>query len=224
MKIRNYVTTKFALLTLLVVAVSSLAFAAITTAKRTAVAPPAANAKDPRSLHEKAKRCGGKFIGNADFNDAAKKSNLNQLAKDSDTVVVVTTESNVCKLLPNGRMVTTDYQVLIEDVLKGSVTVGDLLTVSLPGGKIGFEDNTTAEVQTPWFKKMVSNNRYILFLQANPNTGSFVTTGGPQGVFEISAKGQEVLSHSGIKDDPVREHHKSKSKDFLKKLRQAINE
>lgn len=224
MKIRNYVNTKFALLTLLVVAVSSLAFAAITTAKRTAVAPPAADAKDPRSLHEKAKRGGGKFIGNADFNDAAKKINLNHLAKDSDIVVIATTESNVCKLLPNGRMITTDYRVRIEDALKGSVTAGDTLTVSLPGGKIGFEDNSTAEVQTPWFKKMVNNQRYILFLQANPSAGSFVTTGGPQGVFEIPAKGQEVLSHSGIKDDPVREHHKSKPKDFLKKLRQAISE
>jgi hypothetical protein len=40
-------------------------------------------------------------------------------------------------------------------------------------------------------------------------------------VFEIPVDGEMVISHSGLRDEPMREHQKEKQKDFLSKVRKA---
>ena len=115
-----------------------------------------------------------------------------------------------------------NFVLAVEEVLKGSVQSGKNITVSLPGGKVGFPGGSTAEVQTPWFKKMVNRKRYLLFLSGMPNADTFVTTGGPQGVFEISADGSGVLSHSGLVNDVMRQYAGKSAQSFLTEIKQAI--
>jgi hypothetical protein len=106
-------------------------------------------------------------------------------------------------------------------VLKGHVKTGGNITVSLPGGKVGFPDGSTAEVHTPWFRKMINHKRYLVFLTGKPTSDSFTTTGGPQGVFEIAADGS-LISHSGLAKDVMREYAGKSSQAFVKEVKEAV--
>jgi len=217
---------KFPLSTL-VISVLVLAFAIaaiIFVKKRGAATKPAASSNNgqqaSRLLKDKAKRGGGKFIGSVDYDKASMKDSLEKLIADSESIVIAKVERNVSKLSEAGDSAITSYQVVVEDVLKGQFQRGYTLAVSLPGGKVGFEDGSTAETQALWFKRMLNNKRYILFLEKSNGADGFLTTGGPQGVFEIPGDGT-VVSNSSLRDDPIRQHDKAKVKDFIKKLEQA---
>jgi hypothetical protein len=217
---KKYFSKRFVLLIVIVVIASGIAFSAIKLANGRRVAPPTASSKDPRTLEEKAKRGHGKIIANLDFNKAAQQSSLTNMVAHSESIVIANTTSNVCRLSDDGRIVRTFYQAKIEQVLKGDLKPGDNVTVSLPGGKVGFADGSTAEVQTVWFKKMVNNKRYLLFLNDKNKTRNFLTTGGPQGVFELPADGRGAVSHSGLRDDAMRTYDNKNVAAFLNEIRQ----
>lgn len=218
---KKFVSKNVALVALLAVAVTALAAATATVAKRNGAAPPSAAAKDPRSLREKARRGGGKFVGNVEFNKGAMKGDLAQLVAHSAAVVVATVEENQCALSADEKVIRTYYKVRVEEVLKGGVEVGSALTLSVPGGKVGFEDGSTAETQAMWFRKMVNHRRYVLFLDQKGRADEFVTSGGPQGVYELPADGQGVVTHSGLREDPLRQYDKKDVQEFLREVRAA---
>jgi hypothetical protein len=221
---RNFFPRKFTLPVVMIIVASAIAISAVALSRRGRMAPPTASSKDPRTLDEKAKRGHGKVIANLDFNKAAQQASLADMVAHSESIVIVTTDSNVCKLSDDGKVVRTLYRARVEDVLKGHLQAGGNITVSLPGGKVGFADGSTAEVQTVWFKKMVNNRRYLLFLADRQNADTFIPTGGPQGVFEIPADGSGVLSHSGLSNDAMRQYAGKKIQPFLTQIRQAIEQ
>jgi len=218
---RKLISNKLALTAIVLIAASGIAITAVALQGRR-MAPPTASSKDPRTLEEKAKRGGGHLVANLDFNKGAQQSSLANMVAASESIVIVTTDSNVCKLSEDGKVIRTFYRARIEDVLKGHVKTGGNITVSLPGGKVGFPDGTKAEVQTPWFRKMVNHKRYLLFLIGKPTSDSFTTTGGPQGVFEIPADGSGVLSHSGLSNDVMRQYAGKSNQAFVKEIKDAI--
>ena len=206
----------------LFIVASAISISALALSQRQREAPPTASSKDPRTLQEKARLGGGKIVANLDFNKGAQKTSLTSLVAASQSIVIATTDSNVSKLSEDGKVIRTFYRARVEEVLKGSVKPGGNITVSLPGGKVGFPGGSTAEVQTPWFKKMVNRKRYLLFLTGKPNANTFVTTGGPQGVFEIPADGSGVLSHSGLVNDVMRQYAGKSVQSFSTEIKQAI--
>jgi hypothetical protein len=113
------------------------------------------------------------------------------------------------------------YTVSVEDVVKGRIRGGDTITVNLPGGKVHFPNNTTAEVQTVWFKKMLNGRKYILFLDQLADKAGYLTTGGAQGVFEIPDDGSGVKTASGRLRDPVWQYQGMRVQDFMALARQA---
>jgi len=132
------------------------------------------------------------------------------------------------ELSADGKDITLDYTVTvqydyIQYAYKGSTHEGDLVTVSIPGGRITFADGTTAEIQTPWFKKMQNGKTYVLFLSPGASSRTFLTTGEAQGVYEIpTAEGpRTVASNSGIWRDPVWKYNGTDVKSFLRELRAA---
>ena len=220
---KTLISKKLLLIVVVVfLAASGIAISAFALSQRQKEAPPTASSKDPRTLEEKAKRGQGKLVANLDFNKGAQQTSLTKMVQASESIVVVTTVSNVCKLSEDGKVVRTFYRARVEDVLKGHVKSGGEITVSLPGGKVGFPDGSTAEVQTVWFKKMLNNKRYLLFLSGKPTSDSFTTTGGPQGVFEIPADGSGVLSHSGLANDVMRQYDHKSATSFLSEIKQAL--
>ncbi|HEU4765815.1 MAG TPA: hypothetical protein VFS77_00535 [Pyrinomonadaceae bacterium] len=216
------INSKMLALTVVLLIGSGIAISAVALSQRPKQAPPGASAKDPRTLQEKARRGGGKLVSNLDFNTSAQKASLKDVVSGSQLVVIATTESNVCRMSEDGKTIRTLYQVHIEEVLKGQGQPGRKITVGLPGGKVGFPEGGTAEVQTPWFKKMLNNRRYILFLSGKPDGKSFVPTGGPQGVFEIPADGTGVLSHSGLSKDAMHQYAGKSRQVFVNEIKNAM--
>jgi hypothetical protein len=186
-------------------------------------AQPGLPADDNRLLKEKAKEAKN-FVGDKHPNRTLVCADLSELARNSSVVIIGTAADNISALSPDGKSITLDYKVNVEYVYKGALKKGQTVTVSLPGGKVMFEDGSTAEVRTPWFKKMQNGTTYLLFLSDAPGGRSFFTTGEAQGLFEIptTEDGRVVKTHSGVMNDPVWKYHNMDVKAFFKELRQVF--
>ena len=180
----------------------------------------ASSPEDRRSLKEKAKEAGN-FVGSQNPKRVAEFANLAELTAGSSTVIIGTPTKNTSTLSRDGRKLTLNYEVQVEYVYKGKLQEGSTITVALPGGRLKFDDGSTAEIKTQWLRKMQNSKTYALFL--TPENELFVTTGEGQGIFEIPTTEHDrtVKSHSGIAKDPVWKYHGMPVKDFLKELRQA---
>ena len=122
---------------------------------------------------------------------------MKMLVKSSTLIILGKVERSPCKLSEDGERITIDYLVRVNEVIKGSIAQGTLITVSLPGGLVRFDDGTTAEFRTPSFRKMASGRSYALFLTPeDKRNGILITTGGPQGIFELSRDGASAMHFS----------------------------
>ena len=152
-------------------------------------------------------------------------ANLSALVGESAAVLVGTPQTNISRLTTDGTNITLDYQVKVEYVYKGNLRENDIVTISLPGGMVKFEDGSTAEVRTPGFRKMQDGKTYALFLATNANN-AFVPVGGSQGIFEIPTTNvtRAVKSHTLVPNDPMLKYNGMNVKDFFKELRQAVKD
>ena len=117
--------------------------------------------QDQRPLREKA-RDAGQYKVTERPPDLSSFNNLDEVTRRSAAVVIATANRNVCSLSQNGKTVTIDYEMKVEHSYKGSLTPGQTISVSLPGGLTKFPDGTSAEIRTPWFKKMINGKTYLL--------------------------------------------------------------
>jgi hypothetical protein len=145
------------------------------------------------------------------------------LTKNSALVIVGTpTRQNAARLTRDGQVILTDCEVEIKETIKGGIDPGRMITVSLVGGRVEFENGTSAELKTPSFEHMKIGGTYTLFLIESESVdiapGGYTLTGGPQGLVEIVNE-TTVKSH-GRMTDPITKESKSKNKDtFLKEVR-----
>jgi len=174
------------------VTVSAIVFGIAGTSQEVRPQKQVAGARGGESLREAAKR-NGSAIASAHPNNLRLYEDVASLAGDSSAVVVGSVKSGSSSLLqPAGRMVVTDYTVGVGEVLKGGLQPGSDVTVRTPGGRVVFEDGTTAEVQMPdYWKTPQQGKTYLLFLQKR-GPQNFVLLGGPQGMFEVTPEGSVV--------------------------------
>jgi hypothetical protein len=180
------------------------------------------NLKDPRPLKDKAKEA-GRYVA-AEYPPKFDKLNtLGELAREADAVVIAKALHNTSQLSPNGKTVTIVYEMSVLHVYKGTFGTGNDLSVSLPGGLARFSDGTSAEVRTPWFKKMLNGGTYLLFLSRQPDR-AWTPTGGPRGLFEIPTNeaNRKVASHTMIDGDPMRAYDGMEVTQFLRALKEAL--
>ena len=183
----------------------------------------AAAPADNRTLREKAKEK-GQYVADKSPTKVNAYSDLKGLAKDSSAVIIGIPQDNVSTLSADGKSITLDYKVKVMYVYKGALQEGNIITVSLPGGRVSFEDGSMAEIRSPWFKKMMGGKAYALFLTPAPRAGAYATTGEAEGLFEVpmTAKDiQTVQTHSGLPNDPIWKYQGKDAKAFFKELRQA---
>src|SRR5918996_897524 len=114
-------------------------------------------------LHAAAKITGS-FVGPVDFHNEVVAMDLETLIHDSTVILVGQIGDNRCRLSADERRITTDYNVTVLETLKGTVAVGDSVIVSLPGGKVVFEDGTWAELLPNEYRMPQMGERYVLFL------------------------------------------------------------
>jgi len=182
-------------------------------------APGQGRAADNRLLKEKAKET-GRYVKSEDPSTAPRYQSLGQIGNLSSVVIVGDAQTNACRLSADGKSISINYEVEVREALKGNYKAGDVITVSLPGGRVSFEDGTTAEVRTSWFKKMENGKSYVLFLSAGTQ-GGFVATGGAQGVYGLS-EDETVKTHSGRLKDPVWKYNGMSRDAFLEEVRKVI--
>lgn len=221
---KTHVTAKSLLLVLIVILVFlAAAFTKTKVAKSPHTVLQSTTAlNDARSLKDKAKQAGN-YVENENPDKTARHADLSELTAHSAAVVIATAAQNVCRLSADGKSITIDYLMSVQYAYKGNLQEGNAITVSLPGGHVAFADGTTAEIRTPWFKKMQSGVTYLLFLSPGDRSGDYVTTGGAQGLFEIPTDphNRKVKTHTGLLKDPMWKYQNMDVRDFLKEVRQA---
>lgn len=179
------------------------------------------NLKDPRPLAEKARQ-GGRYVATEYPPDLRHFNSLTELASGSDAVVIGKAISNSTDLDPSGRTLRIDYAVKIEHVYKGLLTTGETTAVSLPGGIKRFADGTSAEIHTPWLKKMINGGTYLMFLKRSSDQ-EWSLVGGPRGLFAIptTSANRNPTSHSLLENDPMRNYDQLDVVAFLRLVRAA---
>ena len=180
------------------------------------------DSQDVRTLREKARDV-RTFVELKYPTKGQATADVAELAVRSSEVIIGTPVDNMSRLSADGRTITLDYQVKVDHVYKGTVKQGTTITVSLPGGKLMFDDGSTAEVQTPWFRKMLNGQTYALFLKAGDGPGDFTTVGEAQGLFGIPTTGDNdaVSIHTGIKGDAMLKYNHMNVRAFLQEVRRA---
>jgi hypothetical protein len=141
------------------------------------------------------------------------------LTKNSAAVIVGRFTRKLDARLLDGKVISTDYEVAVEELVKGDLGRSETIVVSLPGGRIVFEDGTSAEQTTPSFEHPLMGRAYALFLTREDAVPSvFFLSGGPQGMFDIEDSAG-VKSH-GRPEDPGAVEAKGKNPaSFLKAVR-----
>lgn len=191
------------------------------------------DARDQVALTEALRRGGlreaaklkGHYVGDFDAHWDFSRLDIELLTKNSVAVIVGTTTKKLgSRLTSGGELIFTDYEVAVQERIKGEIATGARITVSLPGGRVEFEDGTSAELTTLNFEHMKTGGTYTLFLSESATApDGYTLTAGPQGLVEI-VDNNTVKSH-GRATDPINAQSKDKNKDaFLQEVRkQAKN-
>jgi hypothetical protein len=104
----------------------------------------------------------GHYIGMVSAEPENNVESLAQLVDWHDLIVIGRIKSNRGWLTADGETVVTDYLVAVERVLKGDAV--SVITVSMPGGRVSFEDGSTATL-TSTMRAPLNGERYLLFLR-----------------------------------------------------------
>ena len=103
---------------------------------------------------------------------------------------------NTCRRASNGQ-ITTDYEVRLQEVMKGNARPDTIISVKMPGGLVNESDGNLLEARTRQVRKMQNGKRYILFLKNSPGgTDSYTPLRGSQGLYEIPINGT-LVTHLG---------------------------
>ncbi len=144
----------------------------------------------PDGLHEAAKLNGGTYYLGKSWYGFSRLSTLESLAKYCGMAVIGTPVSSEVKLINDGRSITTRYKLKVLEAIQGKVQWDDVVTVDLLGGKIAFDDGTTAEIDVGDLPRLQIGRRYVIYLEFDPQDNTFLPLGGPAGIFELGANGK----------------------------------
>ena len=145
---------------------------------------------------------------------------IETLTKDSVVVIVGRFTKKLEARIPESRVIFTDYEVAVDEVVKGDFKQARTIVVTLAGGRVDFEDGTSAEQTTPTVEPARIGRTYTLFLmKENLIPSVFFLMGGPQGMIDIEDSAA-VKSH-GKEDDRSAVEIKGQNREtFLKNVRE----
>jgi hypothetical protein len=169
----------------------------------------------------------GHYVRDVDPNWDTGLFNIENLTKNSMVVVVGTVVKNRgARLSAADQLIVTDYEVVVDETMKGGPVKGDTITIALVGGSVEFDDGTSAELRTPEFEHVKPGGAYLLFLGESTNgPNEYTLTGGPQGLVEITVDG--TLKSHGRPTDPIsletKDPNTGKNKgSFMREVRKAV--
>jgi hypothetical protein len=150
------------------------------------------------------------------------KYDLESLTSHSSVVIMGTPQASSSSLTANGERIITEYEVKVSRIFKGQLQENGLIRLIVPGGKVIFEDGTSAEILTPDLGPITKNRTYIFFMHpSRDGADALKLTGGGQGLFEVppAAWGVRPL---GDKKDLVQRHKDQSVNDFIEEIRRAV--
>jgi len=213
----------FSVLILFLFAVVTLLFALSSTPITSSKSQNQTNGDEQKKMAEAIRRGGyreaarikGHYVGTVDPYWDWASFDLETLTKSSAAVVIGIPENSRGQLDSNGEMIVTQFDVRVKESIKGTHAENSVVKVALLGGRVDFDDGTSAELQTPEFERMLEGRKYLLFLYANRNGSDvYLLTGGPQGLFEL--KGQAGIKAHARSSDPAVKEVQNLSEDGLR--------
>lgn len=180
--------------------------------------------KPKPTLHERAKRAGGKLVLKYKPNRGTVYPNVEELAKRSDLIVVGRILSHKSNLTPDERFITQDYLVKVHEVIKGELTRGASVLLSMPGGPHRFPDKVFAVIAPVGFKQPADGGLYVLFLKTKEKGSAFKgqrLVSEDQGLFALTNGTVEPASLTA--DDPISvKYRKMDAASFLREIHKAV--
>ena len=150
------------------------------------------------------------------------KLDLEGLTQTSAEIIVGTAHLSSCMLTSSGEGIVSEYKVRINQSLRGRLKEHQIVKIEVPGGKVIFEDGTSAEIKTPDLGPIKENESYVWFLKAKEDDPEvFQLTGGGQGLFELS-RSELVVKPRGDKADVVQKHKDQRVADFVEEIRSLV--
>jgi hypothetical protein len=171
-------------------------------------------------LREVARLKGGVYVYERDPHWKYGMFDIENLTKNSAAVIVGRFRKQLDGRLIDGRVINTDYEVAVEELVKGDLKQAKTIVVTVPGGRVFFDDGTSVEERTPKFEHPHIGRAYAVFLMEETAFPSiFFLAGGPAGLFDIE-NSASVKSH-GRPDDVEAVETRGKSRDeFMKNVRE----
>jgi len=175
----------------------------------------AGNGDGAATLNELAVQGGGKYVSTLNTSRKFFYPDIDALAGRSSAIIVGTTLKNKSRLTTDKAHIITDYDVRVEQVLKGGVQQGSTVNVIMHGGRVEFPDGTSAEIK-PSTQLMGKNRTYILFLtESGEGRGAFELSRIPQGYFALSPDGGRIEYDAVRQNDPLIQKYKDQSAQTL---------
>ena len=182
-------------------------------------------AQQPRNtLHERAKKAGGALVWRYRATRSLVYPNIEELAKRSDLIVVGRTLGHRPALRSDGKFLTSDFLVRVQDVIKGDEPKGQSIVISIPGGAHKFPDGTYAALLPANFKQAENGRTYIFFLKAKGKDSSYkghTLVSETQGLFEL--KDGKVEPADRVGSDPIVIKYRGiEAAKFISQIRMAV--
>jgi hypothetical protein len=147
---------------------------------------------------------------------------IESLARYSAAVVTGRPTASKSQLSANGLLVITEYEIAIQEVIKGVPPPNYTVKITVPGGKVEFEDGTSAELLTPGFGNLTIGVSYLLFLHPRRDgDDTYSLTAGPQGLIELPTDGGHVKTYGRSTDAVVKETKDDNVRSLLEKVHKA---
>lgn len=109
---------------------------------------------------------------------------LEQLVSFSDAIVFGSTGRNAARLQGKAAIVS-DHQFTVDRSLKGSLSKGDVVDVTVLGGTVTFPNGNVARITTPDAFPMGPGRRYLVFLRAANDVEKQQHDSGPLGSYRL---------------------------------------
>ena len=94
-------------------------------------------------------------------------------------------QTSLCRFA-DGLWITTDYDVRLTEIIKGSSIAGSTISVKMPGGWVTELDGVILDARARRVRKMENGKTYIMFLRNTSDSDSaFMPLRGSQGLYEI---------------------------------------
>lgn len=179
--------------------------------------------KPKKSLHDRAKKAGGKLILTYQPARTTVYPNIEEMAKRSDLIVVGRVMSHKANLTQDESFITQDYLVKVREVIKGELPKSTAVLVSVAGGTHRFDDGSYVAMMPVGYKPIKDGGFYVFFLKSKQKRSifkGFRLVSETQGVFALTNERVEAADLEST--DPIAVKYRSmKPGAFLQHIHRA---